>query len=313
MALRIETKIRKLQEALEEARALIGKEHGNPEFVAWRRATTVAMADIYGVGTIRYNQVINLAFTTPFGLRNVTHSNEQFCYERDLNLAIKAFEGYMVDLKEEAEHQTKSVAPAAPAIPQRPQKVFISHAGLDVTVVTELILLLRALGLQNEQIFCTSVPGYKIRLGTKNFLDAIKEEIRAGAVVIFLLSKNFYNSPVCLAEMGAAWVLDSDMIPLVLPPFEFRDVKGVIPFTQGMMVNDALGIYDLAEALEDLFGFSAKRGAVWETDRDRILAAINAHISAQIEHEQPSLSDDDIPVETISIPEGILTRKTKFL
>ena len=188
----------------------------------------------------------------------------------------------MVDLREEADHEASNAAPAipAPVMQQKPQKVFISHAGADVAVVTELILLLRALGLQNEQIFCTSVPGYKIRLGTRNFLDAIKKEIQSGAVVIFLLSKNFYNSPVCLAEMGAAWVLDSDMIPLVLPPFEFRDVKGVIPFTQGMMVNDELGVHDLAETLEDLFGLSAKRGAVWEADRDRILAAINGHIAA---------------------------------
>jgi hypothetical protein len=287
MALRLETKIRKLQQALDGARALLDKEHGNADSLAWRRATAADMLDIFGEG-LRYTQFAGLSFTASYATVGATASNKQFCYDRDLNLAIKAFEGYLVDFKEEAEHQTQSAPPVAPAVTsqQRPQKVFISHASLDVAVVTELILLLRSLGLQNEQIFCTSVPGYKIRLGTKNFLDAIKEEIRSGAVVIFLLSKNFYNSPVCLAEMGAAWVLDSDMIPLVLPPFEFRDVRGVIPFTQGMMVNDALGVHDLAETLEELFGFSAKRGAVWEGDRDRILAAINTHIAAAAEPEQ---------------------------
>lgn len=296
MALRIETKIRKLQEALDDARALLGKEHGNTDFVAWRRATLADMLDIFGTG-LRYNQFHNLAFTTSFMLPNPTPSNKQFCYERDLNLAIRSFEGYLVDLREEAEQQTKSAPVPVAVTATKPQKVFISHAGLDVAVVTELILLLRALGLQKEQIFCTSVPGYKIRLGTKNFLDAIKEEIRGGAVVIFLLSKNFYNSPVCLAEMGAAWVLDSDMIPLVLPPFEFRDVKGVIPFTQGMMVNDALGVHELAEELEQLFGFTAKHGAIWETDRDRILAAINAHIAAQAESERTAAASVATPAQ----------------
>ena len=297
MVLRTETKIRKLQEACDGARALLGKQHNNKDFAPWRRATIETMVDIFGDGTLRTKQFTGLSFMLPtLIIRNLdpTPRNHQPAYERDLNLAIKSFEGYLTDLQEEADFQNKNAALVVPtpAMPQKSQRVFISHASTDVAVVTQLILLLRALGLEKEQIFCTSVTGYKIRLGTKNFLDAIKEEIRNGAVVIFLLSKNFYKSPVCLAEMGAAWVLNSDMIPLVLPPFEFRDVKGVIPFAQGMMVNDTLGIHELAAELEQLLDFSSKHDAVWETDRDRILAVINEHIDEAAEHERAAAASD---------------------
>lgn len=251
------------------------------------------LVNIFGIESQEYLAFKRLAFTVNQGMSRmaIPSDRKQFAYERDLELAAKALKGYLVDLEEEAELEGKAAEPAAVIheaeieVPQ-PQKVFISHAGLDVAVVTELILLLRALGLRKDQIFCTSVPGYKIPLGTKNYLDAIKNEILDGAVVIFLLSNNFYKSPMCLAEMGAAWVLDSDMIPMVIPPFSFKNAEGVIPFTQGMPVNDKYEVHALAKVLGEKFGFSVKPDAVWEADRDRILAAINAHITASAEPEQ---------------------------
>lgn len=236
-------KIKKLQEAVEEARTLFGLNADDIKFILWKQATEKLLSRIFGKESHEYYEVEQRIFRAfNLGPRTVHMQEEsEKAYTIDLHMTIASLQGYIEDLQEQPSNKVSTlqvnILNNELLALKRPNKVFISHAGLDVAVVTELILLLRALGLQNEQIFCTSVPGYKIRLGTRNFLDAIKDEIRSGAVVIFLLSKNFYDSPVCLAEMGAAWVLDSDMIPLVLPPFEFRDVKGVIPFTQGMMVG----------------------------------------------------------------------------
>ena len=43
-----------------------------------------------------------------------------------------------------------------------------------------------------------------------------------------MLSKNFYQSPACLNEMGAAWVKQSNYFSVLLPSFKHKEMKGVI-------------------------------------------------------------------------------------
>ncbi|MGV6831280.1 MAG: hypothetical protein ACWA5P_06945, partial [bacterium] len=86
--------------------------------------------------------------------------------------------------------------------------------------------------LPSDKIFCTSFEGYGIDLGN-NFLDAIKDELSSESLVLFVLTTNFYKSPICMCEMGATWVLSKEHIPIVVPPLDFSDVEGVIPLTQG--------------------------------------------------------------------------------
>ena len=96
--------------------------------------------------------------------------------------------------------------------------------------------------------------GYGIDLGD-NFLDALKAQLRnLDALVLFVLTKRFYASPISLCEMGATWVLAKEHIPILVPPFDFDDVKGVIPLTQGFKLNDALKL--------NLFKTKGKRGSV---------------------------------------------------
>ena len=47
-------------------------------------------------------------------------------------------------------------------IVQKPSKVFVSHASKDVNYVLPLIELLEDIGLKQEHLFCSSLPGYGI-------------------------------------------------------------------------------------------------------------------------------------------------------
>jgi hypothetical protein len=67
-------------------------------------------------------------------------------------------------------------------------------------------------------------------------LDCVNNDV----LVLFVLTHHFYAIPICLCEMGATWVLAREHIPVLVPTFEFSDVKGAIPLTQGFMLNDAL-------------------------------------------------------------------------
>ncbi|MEW5207986.1 toll/interleukin-1 receptor domain-containing protein [Bacillus cereus] len=120
-------------------------------------------------------------------------------------------------------------------------KIFISHAHADQEYVKEIIDLLESLGLGEKQIFCTSCQPYGI-LPSQNFLLRIKEELNNNVLVLFVLSGNFYKSPVSMCEMGATWVNTKKHVPILIPPFTFEDMKGVIPHTQGIYINDEMSL-----------------------------------------------------------------------
>ena len=92
--------------------------------------------------------------------------------------------------------------------------------------------LLEDIGLPESSIVCTSVPGYGVPGGTKIY-DWLREQFTTCELrVIFVLSSNYYNSPASLNEMGAAWVTKATDTLILLPGFNFSDIKGCIDPTQ---------------------------------------------------------------------------------
>lgn len=128
---------------------------------------------------------------------------------------------------------TKSMAASDTEV----SKIFISHSSRDILLVEELINMLESMGVQPKQIFCSSFEGYGVELG-QDFLQRIKDELNGQILVLFVITNNFYNSPVSLCEMGAAWVKTSKHIPIVVPPLHYGDIKGVIPVTKGLVINE---------------------------------------------------------------------------
>lgn len=153
-------------------------------------------------------------------------------------------------------------------------KVFISHSSQDKEIVGELIDLLESINVKSENIFCSSFEGYGIELG-ENFLEVIKNNINQNVLVLFVLSQNFYNSPICLCEMGAAWIKSNKCIPILIPPFDFKDVKGVIPLTQGMKINDKHKLNALKQTAERLFHITPINPSIWERKRDKFIKVLN--------------------------------------
>lgn len=200
-------------------------------------------------------------------------SEHRQCFDQDLGILLFSIKNYIEELEVEAEEQVHAVTDAAI------RRVFISHSSQDAFFVEELVDLLELIGLPKESIFCTSLAGYGIDLG-ENFLDAIRDEIKNDTLVLFVLTQNFYSSPVCLCEMGAAWVQTKDHIPVIVPPFDFSQIKGVIPLTEGFKLNDALKLNLFKEKIETIFGLqSAMTQSSWERKRDRAIARINNEIA----------------------------------
>lgn len=159
-----------------------------------------------------------------------------------------------------------------------PKKIFISHATADKEIVELLIDILEDIGLKSNQIFCSSFEGYGIPLG-EDFLDKIKQELASDVIVLFIITNNFYESKVCLCEMGAAWALSKGHIPIVVPPLSYSDIKGVIPLTQGLLINDVSKLNSLKDKLEQDFKIQEKISAnIWERKRKKFIESLDKYI-----------------------------------
>lgn len=110
----------------------------------------------------------------------------------------------------------------------KPSKIFISHSSEDKEYIAKLVALLDHLGINRESLFCSSAPIYGVPVGTDIF-KYLKEQFNSYKLhIIFVLSENYYNSPVALNEMGAAWILQSRETTILLPGFSENDIKGVL-------------------------------------------------------------------------------------
>ena len=154
---------------------------------------------------------------------------------------------------------------------EMPQK---SHSSQDKDYVSCIVDFLEDIGLTQEQLFCSSIPGYGIPLD-EDIYDYLKQQFQEHNLhVILVLSDNYYQSVACMNEMGAAWILQNKYTTILLPGFEFKEIKGAInPRKIGLKldgdlteVKEKLG--QLKDALAQEFGLASIPDVRWERKRD---------------------------------------------
>lgn len=169
-------------------------------------------------------------------------------------------------------------------------KIFISHSTADKESVNHLVELLEFIGYAKEDIFCSSIPGYGIpndRVIAEYLLELFESN---ELYVLFILSQNYYQSPVCMNEMGAAWVLKSNYTSVLLPGFQFRDINGLIdPRKISLKMDDTNvdvlknGLDNLKDTITSFVPISyEKPRARWENKRDQFIEKMNEMPTANI-------------------------------
>lgn len=107
-------------------------------------------------------------------------------------------------------------------------RIFISHSYEDRDKVKPFVELLEDMGIGIDEIFYSSLAEYGVSLG-ENIVDAIKKEFTDKKIyVVFMLSHNYYSSVMCLNEMGAVWVMQHAYSTILLPGYEYKEIKGAI-------------------------------------------------------------------------------------
>lgn len=137
-------------------------------------------------------------------------------------------------------------------------KIFISHASSDTKFVMALVELLKQQGFTQQDIFCSSVPGYGIKLGG-NIFDALLEQFQEyNLYMIFIHSPRFYTRPISLNEMGAAWALRTQYFSILTRDMSYDGMEGVVTNRDvALKVDEENAWYrtmELIRALQDYFG-----------------------------------------------------------
>lgn len=195
-------------------------------------------------------------------------------------------DGYSKDVTREIMENTqaylslKAIEEKAVATPQKEPLLFISHSSANESIAENLVQLLRTLGFNNHNLFCSSVPGYDIREG-EDIYDTLASKFQNYNIfVIFLLSKEYYESAACLNEMGATWVLKANYSTIVCPGFSIPEIKGAVnPSKMAVVLEDAKRVNGKLNQLKDrLINFfnlpEIDDDTIWESDRDKFIESI---------------------------------------
>lgn len=96
------------------------------------------------------------------------------------------------------------------------RKIFISHAKQNEALAQVLVdFLLETLTIQDaKEILCTSLPGHELVPGTSP-KEAIRAAIREAPIIIGLLTPQALERQAVMMELGAAWALEKEFMPLL--------------------------------------------------------------------------------------------------
>ena len=137
------------------------------------------------------------------------------------------------------------------------RKIFISHSSKDKTIIenfTNYILRL-GMGILPEDIFCTSITGMNIRTG-EEIRKHIKENVKFCDYVFLMISKNYNESFVCLNEMGAAWVMEKQVKPFLLPGTTAKDLSWIYETNIASKIEERATLDSLYEELCKRYSFT---------------------------------------------------------
>ena len=182
---------------------------------------------------------------------------------------------------------------------KREPKIFISHSSRDRDFVAQIVTLLDGIGLNQTQIFCSSLPGYDIPIDT-NIFDFLRGQfLKYDLHVFFIHSSNYYESPISLNEMGAAWALKSTCTSILLPGFPFTGMKGVVNSEDVAIKldNDETEVKDklnqLHSKIAEEFKLTKKPDIIWEKNRNAFIAAIK-EISPAVVYKPNTTTDHGV-------------------
>jgi hypothetical protein len=161
------------------------------------------------------------------------------------------------------------------------KRVFVSHAVNDKKLVDAFVdLLVTGANLNSNDVFCASLEGQGIPLGV-NFIDYIKGQIQNPELVLLMLSQNYFDSLFCVCELGASWALSRNILPVVIPPLQFSDLKAVLANIQAVRIEDPISLTEARDRIAQALALQLPPATRWEAKRNAFVQKVKPLIRQQ--------------------------------
>ncbi|MGE6601478.1 toll/interleukin-1 receptor domain-containing protein [Lysinibacillus fusiformis] len=130
-------------------------------------------------------------------------------------------------------------------------KIFISHSTKDGDLAIKLMdLLQNQFNLSRPNFFLTSDE--ELKYGG-DWIEEIREGMEDANIILPLITPNYLESQFCLCELGAAWINQIALVPVIIPPLDYNALKDT-PYrswVQAITLNSVKDIQRLAQAMID--------------------------------------------------------------
>ena len=182
-------------------------------------------------------------------------------------------------------------------------KVFISHKKEDKAYANALVNLINIiLGADGDKIFCSSIPGYGIRQ-SRDILDELKNQFdHYDVFMVIIHSPRYYQSAICLNEMGASWALGTQFSSFMTIDCKPEHLHGVINREKICIDlnddDDMLNCHlnEFKDDLIDFFQASQIDQNRWENARGRFVREVKA-----LTYESPASEPSEGIVNTLDV------------
>ena len=223
--------------------------------------------------------------------------------KEELTKEIKDGRNVLNAIIEKVSLKTQLTEPTTVAEAKSPM-VFISHSSKDKDFAEALVDMLEVLEFDSSNLFCSSIDGYGIGL-SEDIFETLRSIFNGHNIfVIFIHSPHYYNSPISLNEMGAAWVLKTGFCSFLTTDMKFEMMKGVVndkTISIKVDADDAPSrLTQLKDKLISTFCLKSIDNIKWERKRQTFLTkvlTIKYEKESVIEETQTfNLDDDEIQV-----------------
>jgi len=131
------------------------------------------------------------------------------------------------------------------------KKIFISHSTKDADLATSFLdLLQNQFSLKRENFFLTSDEEFS---AGQNWIEAIKDWMKDADIILPIITPNYLDSKFCLCELGAAWINEQSLLPVIIPNLDHRALEDT-PYRsviQSITLNSTKDFLRLAESMRE--------------------------------------------------------------
>jgi hypothetical protein len=193
-------------------------------------------------------------------------------------------------------------------------KIFISHSSSNKDYGELIVELLRNLGLKEDEIIFTSNVAYGIPIA-QNIFNWLKSQIEEKPFVIYLLSKQYYESIACLNEMGAAWIIENNHATIFTPDFNIESKEfqsgALDPREIGFYINNEERVLSFIELLSENFVISNKAILISQSVKKFVdgVNKIKPSITKQTSVKEITTKAIETPVEYEKLPVQEIEKK----